>query len=241
MNTYYKYALALCLLAASIASKAADFEYSWDMFYQNIPPKDYPGVDYGQFFERRSGATPSSGTGPSSGAEGSNYYIFLESSSGSAYDYNDTAYLETGSVWYSTVENATSMSFYYHMYGADIGTLAVEVYANGSWRRIWNLSGQQHSSSTASWSKESINLDIIKSSLGSFNSVRFVAVASGGYRGDMAIDKIEFQSSTDNTIRYIYDALGRVVCVIDHANGEREYKYDAAGNRTDVSVGACNN
>ena len=39
------------------------------------------------------------------------------------------------------------------------------------------------------------------------------------------------------TLRYTYDALGRLVTVNDNVNGNRNYAYDAAGNRTTVSVG----
>ena len=40
------------------------------------------------------------------------------------------------------------------------------------------------------------------------------------------------------TIEYHYDALGRLTFVEDSTNGNRDYDYDAAGNRTEVSVGA---
>jgi hypothetical protein len=40
-------------------------------------------------------------------------------------------------------------------------------------------------------------------------------------------------------VTYIYDELGRVTFVIDPVNGNRDYDYDAAGNRLLVSVGAA--
>lgn len=39
------------------------------------------------------------------------------------------------------------------------------------------------------------------------------------------------------TTRYTYDELGRLVKVEDGQNGNRNYNYDAAGNRTNVTVG----
>ena len=39
------------------------------------------------------------------------------------------------------------------------------------------------------------------------------------------------------TIKYNYDALGRVTFVEDATNGNRDYDYDAAGNRVLVVVG----
>lgn len=44
-------------------------------------------------------------------------------------------------------------------------------------------------------------------------------------------------SAQSATLRYTYDALGRVTFVEDTVNGNRDYDYDAAGNRTQMSVG----
>jgi YD repeat-containing protein len=238
-------ALVAILLLFLPRAAAADFEYSWDMFYQNSPAPS-GGLDYGTYFGRHSGSTPSSGTGPNSGAEGSTYYIFLETSGGAANSYNDASVMESGSIWKNTINNAGAMSFYYHMYGTNIGTLAIEVTTtsgstNNGWQRIWEISGQQHYSSSAAWTKQSLDLDAFKTIFGSFNTVRFVAIAKGGYRGDIAIDLVNFEISTSTTISYRYDALGRLVCVVDPTNGEREYQYDAAGNRENVSIGICSN
>ena len=38
-------------------------------------------------------------------------------------------------------------------------------------------------------------------------------------------------------IDYTYDALGRLILVKDPVNGDRNYNYDAAGNRNNVSIG----
>jgi YD repeat-containing protein len=38
---------------------------------------------------------------------------------------------------------------------------------------------------------------------------------------------------------YHYDALGRVICVEDATNGDRDYDYDDAGNRSQVTIGTC--
>ena len=42
-------------------------------------------------------------------------------------------------------------------------------------------------------------------------------------------------------IKYTYDALGRLVCVNDTVNGDRNYQYDDAGNRENVSLSNCGN
>ena len=42
------------------------------------------------------------------------------------------------------------------------------------------------------------------------------------------------------TTRYKYDALGRLTFVEDSQNGNRDYDYDAAGNRRNVAAGTTN-
>lgn len=40
-----------------------------------------------------------------------------------------------------------------------------------------------------------------------------------------------------DSVTYIYDALGRLTFVYDNINGNRDYDYDAAGNRTTLNEG----
>ena len=42
------------------------------------------------------------------------------------------------------------------------------------------------------------------------------------------------------TVTYKYDALGRLTFVIDPSNGNRDFDYDPAGNRTNVAVSTAN-
>lgn len=130
----------------------------------------------------RSNGTPSSYTGPSGAVDGSNY-AYMETSSGSAYTAGDKASLTSPS--FSLY--GAYVSFHYHMYGANIGTLELQVVQNGVATTIWQRTGQQQSSSTAFWK-------LATASLAGFSGtaqLRFVGTAAGGYRGDMAIDKIE--------------------------------------------------
>ncbi|CAE1328782.1 unnamed protein product [Acanthosepion pharaonis] len=73
-------------------------------------------------WEREYGSTPSGWTGPSTDhthGTTSGYYMYTEASSG---DYGDKTYLASPISNYSPL----SVSFWYHMYGSDMGTLNVK-------------------------------------------------------------------------------------------------------------------
>ena len=80
------------------------------------------------------------------------------------------------------------------MFGAEIGTLNVDVMdAQGTWHdAVWTLSGMQQTSSSDLYRKVAINLEEYTGII----QIRFRAVAAGGTRGDMAIDKIEVKGNT---------------------------------------------
>ena len=72
------------------------------------------------------------------------------------------------------------------MYGADIGTLNVDVY-DGTWHEgVWSISGQRQASSTDAYTKATVDLSSYTGTI----KLRIRAVAAGGYRGDIAIDDI---------------------------------------------------
>ena len=210
----------LCPLTASAGITSASFESGLSGFSNTST----------YTLTRKSGNTPSGNTGPNGGADGTNYYVYFETSNGSAYNSGNTAYFQTNSITHNT------MSFYYHMYGADTGLLGVDVYYDGQWIRVWDVEGEKHAASSSSWTEQVISLAFYPGS----KHVRFVTVAKGGYRGDIAIDEVKFYDSGSVEIEYQYDALGRLTCAIDNANGARNIEYDAAGNRKNVSVGSCN-
>ena len=75
------------------------------------------------------------------------------------------------------------LKFKYHMYGSNIGWLAVETRAMGStnWTQVWRLDGQQHASTTAPWSEVEVAFQHL------VEEVRFTAETGTSYRGDIAI------------------------------------------------------
>lgn len=126
-----------------------------------------------------SAGTPSSSTGPSSGSNGSTYYMYTEASSNS----NKIALLKSSAISLSGYSAAT-LSFDYHMYGADMGTLEVQLSSNGSsFTTVWSKSGNQNNS----WYTQNIDLS---SYLGGNLYIQFKGTTGSNYRSDMAIDNI---------------------------------------------------
>jgi hypothetical protein len=130
-----------------------------------------------------SGGTITPNTGPDSGAGGSTRYIYLETSPGGAASAGNTAILQSPVIsGYKRV-----LTFYYHMYGVETGTLNIDVY-DGTWHNaVWSLSGQQHSAESDEYTPAIVNLAGYTGPI----QIRFRAVAAGGPRGDMALDDIQ--------------------------------------------------
>jgi YD repeat-containing protein len=61
-----------------------------------------------------------------------------------------------------------------------------------------------------------------------FNHLLLCAVFIGANHSALAAEQV---------LEYEYNALGRLVVVNDTKNGNRNYQYDKAGNRTNVTVG----
>ncbi|MBE0644552.1 MAG: T9SS type A sorting domain-containing protein [Bacteroidetes bacterium] len=141
--------------------------------------------------------TSSSSTGPNAAYNGS-YYIYLETSGGST---GDTDYA-TATFNFSSL-TVPQMTFYYHMYGAAMGTLAVEASLdNGvTWMELWSMTGQQHSAMTTAWTQASISLC---SFAGQSNvKIRFVGVRGTSFTSDMAVDYVQVFQGTANPATYI--------------------------------------
>lgn len=78
--------------------------------------------------------------------------------------------------------------------------------------------------------------------ISSSRSSSSVAITSSSRSSSSSISSSRSSSSSlasiqSKTTRYTYDALGRLTFVEDSQNGNRDYDYDAAGNRTNVAAG----
>lgn len=136
---------------------------------------------------RRSGQTPSNGTGPNSAFDG-NFYLYTESSGNS----NKSAILTSPCLNLTGVTDPV-LSFAYHMYGRDIGSLRVEVSTdNGNtWTQIWSKIGEQGNA----WYTDSVSLEGYKVTA---TKLRFVGQTGNGFRSDLAIDKIQVDGFVPN-------------------------------------------
>ena len=145
---------------------------------------------------RDSGATPSSGTGPS-GAQDGSYYMFTEASPvASGDDAELTCWFDLRNV------GAPELKFYYHMYGADMGTLDVTASTGGSWASLWSLSGNQGDS----WSPVTVDLSAYA---GQVVQLKFTGVRGTQYTSDVAIDLVTLEGNpATHTVTFDLDGKG---------------------------------
>ncbi|XP_065183994.1 MAM and LDL-receptor class A domain-containing protein 1-like [Sycon ciliatum] len=132
---------------------------------------------------RSNGRTSSSGTGPSfdhTTNTTSGYYMYIETSlprtSG------DKAQLM--SPLYQEPSTTCSFTFWYHMYGASIGSLNVYIVRRGINTRVFSQAGQIGNRWVSSGS--------LKVGLGGQFQVMFEGVTGSSFTGDIAIDDFQF-------------------------------------------------
>ena len=141
------------------------------------------------------GGTSSSSTGPSVDytlGTSAGKYLYLESSSPCSPSI--TALLQSPSLDLSGV-SAMNMVFAYHMYGATMGTLSVDVSTDGggTWiPNLWTLTGDQGDV----WYADTVSLGAFA---GNSNViVRFRGVTGSSFTSDMAIDQVSFYEPLPN-------------------------------------------
>lgn len=142
------------------------------------------GNDPTNVFDWRVGAgpTPNPGTGPSSDhTSGVGNYLFIQSFSGPA-----NSQVDMVSPCYDLVGVTNpEFSFWYHMFGQDIGELHLDVFANNQWNLdvITPIIGNQGDL----WRFQTADL---RPYIGQIINVRFRGVTTFGFQGDIAIDDI---------------------------------------------------
>jgi hypothetical protein len=122
-------------------------------------------------------------TGPIAPANGSRYF-FTEATTGSA---GAVAELVSPFINLSALTNP-ALTFNYHMYGADIVGLNVDVNDGTGWTNdVFVLTGQQHPAQTDPWLNAVAGLGAFS---GSTVQIRFRVVRGASFNGDIAIDDI---------------------------------------------------
>ena len=132
----------------------------------------------GYSWTRTSGATTSyPRTGPSSDhTTGSGSYVFTEATG----RYYKLHQLESPRV---SLQQDATLSFAYHMYGRDMGTLSIEAYdIETGWSTLWSRIGKQG----AEWRDAAVVLPA------SATKVRFSGKTGSGWKSDMALDDVLF-------------------------------------------------
>ena len=127
--------------------------------------------------------TPSVNTGPAIASDGT-FYVYTEASDPNFPSME--AYIQATFDFTSVV--SPEFSFFYHMFGGNMGSLHLDV-NDGSWNLdIWSISGQQHTSDTQDWIKGTVDLSAFA---GQNNIIlRFRGLTGSGFTSDMAFDNI---------------------------------------------------
>ncbi len=133
---------------------------------------------------RDSGGTPSSGTGPATGAAGS-WYMYVEASSP---NYPSKTTILDGPCFDLSGQSQATFTFSYHAQGTAVGSTSLEANTGSGWSSIWSLAGDQG----ANWNAQSVNLAAF---LGTTVQLRFVGSTAASWSGDMAVDDIGLSTS----------------------------------------------
>jgi hypothetical protein len=200
---FYTLVLSKSLFAQTCGTTISTYPYS-EGFETGI------GVwtqDTGDNFDwtNDSGGTTSGSTGPSTGHSGS-WYMYTEASSPRTT--GDIANFESPCF---DITNATAaqFSFWRHMYGANMGSLFVELSTdNGTTypNILWSLSGNQGNS----WAQ--VNIDLAPY-LGNTVKIRFRGVRGSDHTGDMAIDDVSVTATMPPGPEI--DVQGKGVSIVD--------------------------
>jgi hypothetical protein len=136
-------------------------------------------------FTRQSGPTTTSSTGPNAAHDGS-WYVYAETSSPAIT--NDLYWLQTAAAFVPAP--GSDLTFYYHMYGATIGTTNVRVSTDSgsSWSTpLWTVTGQQQTGGADPWTLATVSL--------------------AAYAGQSILVRIEYQRGTSFTGDAAFDLI----------------------------------
>eukprot|EP00038_Savillea_parva_P005950 m.160843 g.160843 ORF g.160843 m.160843 type:complete len:668 (-) comp11997_c0_seq1:258-2261(-) len=177
---------------ASLLQTAFACDFNYPAATSGTAIRDFCGMSRNALWRvDTGGTTPSSSTGPSRGQAGTttDNYAHIEVSTN-----NPAATVSTMETPQLNITAGAAMNFYYHMYGAQIGSLFVQSCARTTCTNIWNATGQQQTSSGAAWLSKVVQLPP------GTTSARFVGIRRAGansWQGDISVDTITITPNFD--------------------------------------------
>jgi hypothetical protein len=183
---------AACVTFTTLCAPITMYPYS-ENFDMGIIPACYAstGTTTGPFlWAPDAGGTPSGATGPSvdnTTGTGAGFYMYTEASSPAAA--GDSAFLELPEFNLTSL-TVPEISYFYHMFGADIQSLELEVYdaTTMTWSSINSIVGQQQTANGAAWMEARVDLSAYVTSTNL--RMRFLTVRGASFNGDVALDDI---------------------------------------------------
>lgn len=167
-----------------------------------------------------SGTTPSTGTGPlgdNTSPGGGGKFVYLEASGGCTFQ---EASLLSPCIDLSQATEPL-LTFYYNMYGLDMGELHVDVYDGTDWHLdvVPALSGNQGSQ----WRVREVHLDAFN---GLSINVRFRGITGDDYRSDIALDDITITHPPVADFEYFTQPNGQTVLFNDYSAYADTMRFD---------------
>jgi PKD repeat protein len=170
------------------------------------------------------GQTPTRNTGPlrdhtSNTPPGK--YVYLESSGGCT---QQEAHLVSPCIDLSGAIKPI-LKFWYHMYGTNMGSLAVDVFSNGNWIKdvVSPLSGNKGNS----WYEQTVDLSAYK---GQVILVRLRGETGNGFYSDIAIDDISFTDQVKAD--FAINAQGFNASFVNTSSGAQSANWDFGDGNT---------
>lgn len=135
---------------------------------------------------RDSNGTPTNNTGPSDATDG-DFYLYTEATGTNVGNPTKRAVLNSPCFDLSSITETPTLTFDYHMFGTNVGNMAVRVNDGTGWTTIWLLNGNQGNQ----WKTATISLEEYA---GQTIQIRMDSTTGVGQRGDVAIDNIMLSS-----------------------------------------------
>ncbi|EDP95357.1 fibronectin type III domain-containing protein [Kordia algicida OT-1] len=168
--------------AAIAAPYSENFETFTTAATAFVSENCWTGTGGSYFWESAPGTDAGSdGTGPDPSITTGNYF-YTEASAGANGDTTDLI----SPLVDLTALTTPALTFNYHMFGGDMGTL--DVLVNGT-TNVFTISGQQQATATSPWELAVVDLSAFA---GQTISITFRGTSAGTFEGDISIDNVAF-------------------------------------------------